>query len=48
MFDVARTNARLLAACEPGTRHSRGSNPFNDSDPAVVGMSAVLKLSSTT
>jgi hypothetical protein len=40
-FDFARTNALAFSQLANPERVTRGIEAFNDSDPAVVGMSAV-------
>ena len=47
MFDFAKTSAPASRSLRTWNASLAGIEPFNDSDPAVVGMSAVLKLSLT-
>src|SRR6516165_6906836 len=47
MFDLASTTAPASRSLRTWNASLGGTDPFNDSDPAVVGMSAVLKLSLT-
>src|SRR6516225_7524686 len=47
MFDLARITVTASRSLRTWKASTGGTDPFSDSDPAVVGISAVLKLSLT-
>src|SRR6516225_11205173 len=47
MFDLARITVTASRSLRTWKASTGGTDPFSDSEPAVVGTSAVLKLSLT-